>query len=114
MGGRGGAPMRAQANAVASAVGSDGLADRDIRDAVEDVFNITGQSSQWVSLQRLRTALSTRGWDTDRQDRELTRFVSQGKGSLLTEDDEGLLTKAVRRSALGYGDDNYHLIRLNN
>jgi len=86
----------------------------DIRDAVDDVFNITGQSSPWVSLQRLRTALSTRGWDTERQDRELTRFVSQGKGRLLAEEDSGLLTKELRRAKLAYGDDNYHLIRLSN
>ena len=113
MGGRGGSG-RSSAAVAMPAVDANTLADMDIRDAMEDVVNITGQSSPWVSLQRLRTTLSTRGWDTERQDQELTRFVSQGKGRLLAEEDPGLLTKELRRAKLAYGDDNYHLIRLSN
>lgn len=117
MGGRGGSgpsQSRERSGGAATAVDGNALADADIRDAVEDVLNITGQTSQWVTLQRLRTALSTRGWSEDRQDEQLTRFVREGKASLLVEEDAGLVTKAVRRSALAYGDENYHLIRLKN
>lgn len=113
MGGRGGSGNRAAAVMQMPAVDNNALADLDIRDAIDDVLNITGQSSDWVSLQRLRTALSTRGWDSDRQDRELSRFVRQGKGRLLEEEDQGLLTREVRRAALPFGDNVYHLIRLN-
>src|SRR6187402_697489 len=112
MGGRGGSGQRAAAITYVPVADPGVIADMDIRDSIEDVVNITGQTSPWVSLQRLRVALSTRGWDSDRQDRELSRFVSEGKASLLAEEDRGLLTKELRRAALAYGDDNYHLIRL--
>lgn len=115
MGGRGGAPPR---NVLAGliqvpAVDANAVADMDIRDAYEDVINIKGLSGNpWVTLQQLRTALNVRGMDRDRQDRELTRFANERKGTLIPEENQKTLTPAVRNAGLTYGGEVQHLFRI--
>lgn len=112
MGGRGGgssvrSPIVVAQQTIAEA---NALADMDIRDAYDDVLNITGQQSRYVALQRLRVALSTRGWSRERQDEQLRRFVRERKGILIPESNQKVLPQSWRDAALRVGNEEKHLI----
>jgi hypothetical protein len=116
MGGRGGSGRSSAAVIQVPAVDAKALADMDLRDAYEDVANITNAASRnqnqgpWVTIQRLRTALSTRGWDREKQDREITRFVREGKAVAAPESNQKLMTPEFRRSAIQLGNEDKHII----
>lgn len=119
MGGRGGGSSTRSPIVVAqqTLAERDAMADQDIRDAYDNVIDIMGAQHRrnagagpQVSLLRLRTALSTRGWDRDRQDRELLRFVRERKGILIPESNQKALTKAHRDASLRVGNEDKHLI----
>ena len=110
MGGRGGSGRSSAAIVQMPAIDTNAIADMDIRDAYEDVLNITGQVSKFVALQRLRVALSTRGWDRERQDREILRFVRERKGVLSPESNQKVLPQSWRDAALRMGNEDKHLI----
>jgi hypothetical protein len=113
MGGRGGSGRSSAAVIQVPAVDSRALADMDIADAYEDVLNIKGLSGNpWVTLLQLRTALSVRGMDRERQDRELTRFANERKGILVPEENQKTLTPVVRNAGLTYGGEVQHLFRI--
>ena len=113
MGGRGGSGRSSAAVIQVPAVDSNALADMDITDAYEDAVNIKGVAGNpWVTLQQLRTALSVRGMDRERQDRELTRFANERKGILIPEENQKTLTPAVRNAGLTYGGEVQHLFRI--
>ena len=113
MGGRGGSGRSSAAMITVPAVDSNALADMDIADAYEDAINIKGLTGNpWVTLQQLRTALSVRGMDRERQDRELTRFANERKGVLIPEENQKTLTPAVRNAGLTYGGEVQHLFRI--
>lgn len=115
MGGRGGGSSLASKSAPISvpAMDSNAVADLDIRDAYDDAINIKGLTGNpWVTLQQLRTALSVRGFDRDRQDRELIRFANERKGILIPEENQKTLTPAVRKAGLEYGGEVQHLFRI--
>jgi hypothetical protein len=65
-----------------------------------------------VTLQALRTALNVRGWDRERQDRELTRFANERKGIIVPEENQQTLTPALRKAGLDYGGDVNHLFQI--
>lgn len=105
MGGRGGSGRSSAAVIQVPAVDANALADLDIIDAFQDVVNITNAArfdvgNPVVTMQRMRTALATRGWDRDRQDQQLRRFVQEGKGSAMGEPDKRLLTESFKQSGL--------------
>lgn len=112
MGGRGGGSSTRSPIVVAQQTIAErnAVADLDIRDAYDDVLNITGQSSRYVSLQRLRVALSTRGWDREKQDRELLRFTRERKAILIPESNQKVLPQSWRDAALRMGNEDKHLI----
>ncbi len=112
MGGRGGGSSVRSPIVVAQQTieQRNAMADMDIRDAYDDVLNITGQSSPYVSLQRLRVALSTRGWDRERQDREILRFARERKGILSPESNQKVLPQSWRDAAIRMGGEDKHLI----
>ena len=112
MGGRGGSGRSSAAIVQMPAIDTNAIADLDIRDAYDDVLNITGQTSKFVSLQRLRVALSTRGWDRERQDREILRFVRERKGVLSPESNQKVLPQSWRDAALRMGNEDKHLISI--
>lgn len=113
MGGRGGSGRSSAAVIQVPAVDANALADLDIRDAYEDAINIKGLTGNpWVTLQALRTALSVRGMDRERQDRELIRFANERKAILIPEENQKTLTPAVRNAGLSYGGEIQHLFRI--
>ena len=120
MGGRGGSGSRGTDQAPSSravvqvpVVDAEALADLDIRDAYQDVLNIRDRKmGDWVTLLQLRNALSVRGMDKGRQDRELSRFFTQGKGNLDLEVNQKTLTPAVRNAGLVYGGETMHMFNI--
>lgn len=113
MGGRGGSGRSSAAVVQLPAADPNMLADMDIRDAYDDAINIKGLTGNpWVTLQQLRTALSVRGMDRERQDRELTRFANERKAVLIPEENQKTLTPAVRNAGLTYGGEVQHLFRI--
>lgn len=120
MGGRGGSPGTGTSEGrstgplvQAPVFDAKAIADLDIEDAYQDAINIKGLTGNpWVTLQQLRTALNVRGWDRERQDRELTRFANERKGTLIPEENQKTLTPAVRNAGLTYGGEVQHLIRI--
>lgn len=117
MGGRGGGSSVRSPIVVAQQTLADreAMADMDIRDAFEDVANIIGkpvganEQNPWVSLLRLRTALAVRGWDRERQDRELRRFIRDDKGGAVPENNQKSLSQAQRDAAIRMGGQDKHL-----
>ena len=126
MGGRGGSGRSSAAIVqmpVMDTQALESLADADIRDAAEMAIDSMHNPDQvrerdsrdhgpWISLLRLRTALSTLGWDRERQDRELHRFFRQRKANLIPESNQKALTKAHRDAALNVGREDKHLIAI--
>lgn len=113
MGGRGGSGRSSAAIIQVPVMDSNALADMDIRDAYDDALNIKGLTGNpWVTLQQLRTALSTRGMSRERQDQQLTRFADERKGVLIPEENQKTLTQAVRDAGLTYGGEVQHLFRI--
>lgn len=119
MGGRGGSGRSSAAIVQMPAIDSNALADRDIADAYETVLDITGARERsfqthgpWVTLQRLRTALSTLGWDREKQDRELLRLVRERKAIVSPESNQKTMTPEFRRAALQMGGEDKHIFSL--
>lgn len=116
MGGRGGSGRSVAGLIKVPVVDADALADMDLRDAYEDVANITNAASRnqnqgpWVTIQRLRTALATRGWDREKQDREILRFIRERKAVAAPESNQKLMTQAFRDSAIRIGNEDKHII----
>lgn len=116
MGGRGGSGRSSAAIIQVPVVDAKAMADMDLRDAYEDVVAITNKASfndehgPWVTIQQLRTALSTRGWDREKQDREITRFVRERKAVAAPESNQKLMTQAFRNAAIHIGNEDKHII----
>ena len=113
MGGRGGSgtpEARQPALVKVPSVNADELADRDVRDAYEDVLNITNSQVAWVDLTRLRTALNTRGMSRDRQDEALLRMVDQRKIRLIPEENQKVISDRDRAAAIRLSGEDKHLI----
>lgn len=112
MGGRGGSGRSSAAVVQMPAFDANGIADLDIRDAYEDALAANPNSVagvEWVSLTRLRTALAVRGWDRDRQDREILRFVRERKGILNPESNQKVLSPRDRADAITMGGEQKHI-----
>lgn|SRR5688572_691303 len=115
MGGRGGSGRSSAAIVQVPTVDAGAIADLDIRDAFDDALaanpNRTS-GNRWVSLTRLRTALSVRGWDRERQDREILRFVRERKGILNPESNQKVLSKRDRDDAIQMGGEDKHIFTI--
>lgn len=116
MGGRGGSGRSSAAIIQVPVVDANAMADMDLRDAYEDVAAIVNAASRnqnqgpWVTLQRLRTALATRGWDREKQDREIARFVRERKAVAIPESNQQTMTKAFDDAAIIIGNQRKHII----
>lgn len=119
MGGRGGgssvrSPIVVAQQTIAEA---NALADMDIRDAYQQVIDITNptkhqQGGPWVTIQRMRTALSSLGWSRQRQDEQLRRFIRDRKGVAIPESNQKTMTQAFRESALRIGNEDKHIFSI--
>lgn len=120
MGGRGGGSSTRSPIVVAqqSIAQQNEAADLDIRDAYQQVIDITNppdfhqQHGPWVTIQRMRTALSTLGWSRERQDEQLRRFVRERKAIANPESNQKIMTQAFRDSALRIGNEDKHIISI--
>lgn len=115
MGGRGGSGRSSAAIIQVPVVDAAALADLDIRDAYDDALAANpnaGTQSKWVSVERMRTALSVRGWDRERQDEQLLRFVRQNKGTLAPFDTDKLGGAPNRKAAIMVDGDPKGMFRI--
>jgi hypothetical protein len=120
MGGRGGSGRSSAAIVQMPVIDAAAMADLDIKDAYNDVLNITGranspsdqQGGPWVSIFRLRNALATRGWDREKQDRELMRFIRERKAFASSESNRKVMTQQQIEAALHRGGNTIDIISL--
>lgn len=122
MGGRGGSGNRAAAIVQAPVVDSNMLADMDIRDAYQNALDAAGRGDKpsgqeggpWIDMLRLRNALSQLGWDRERQDRELMRFIRERKAFVSSESNRKIMTPRQIDAQLLRGGDTIDVISLKN
>jgi hypothetical protein len=116
MGGRGGSGRSSAGLIKVPVVDAAAMADMDIRDAYEDALaanpNRTNSFGDWVSMERLRTALAVRGWDRERQDQEILRFVRERKGVLSPDSNQKILSDADRRAQIRQGNENQGIFKI--
>lgn len=120
MGGRGGSGRSSAAIIQVPAVDANQLADMDIRDAYQNALDASGRGSKpsgqqggpWLSLLRLRTALSQLGWDREKQDRELMRFIRERKAFVSSEPNRKAMSQRDRDAALARGGDTIDIFSL--
>jgi hypothetical protein len=121
MGGRGGSGRSSAGLIQVPVVDAKALADMDLRDAYEnaiDAGNVRYQTTSfqgpWITLDRLRTALKVLGWDQEKQDREITRFIREGKALSAPYNNQQVMTDAERRAAIRLGNQEKHIISFYN
>ena len=120
MGGRGGSGRSSAAVIQVSAGDANAMADLDIRDAYQNALDRSGRGSApsgqeggpWLNVLDLRTALSTLGWDREKQDRELLRFIRERKAFVSSEPNRKVMTQRMRDAALHRGGDTIDIISL--
>lgn len=125
MGGRGGGSSTRSPIVVAqqTLAEREAMADMDIRDAYEAAIDaspnpartrdtMNAGSGPWISMVRMRNALSTLGWSRERQDTELTRFLRQRKSIMIPESNQKAMDKRDRDAALHIGNEDKHLISI--
>lgn len=107
MGGRGGAPMRAQSNAPAAPVAAPGSAEAQIRDAYTRLAERPGA---WVPLADLRRSLG----DMTRQlqDETLKSIAVKTGVQIIPWDNRNALSERDHRAALRFGGQENHAIRI--
>jgi hypothetical protein len=105
MGGRGGAPMRAQSNAATlPPVSSSSLEDQILSSyqTLRDQFD-----NMWVGLLELRREI---GGSRAQQDAALLNLVSQRKIRLIPEENQKTITEADHGAAINLSGEMKHLI----
>jgi hypothetical protein len=102
------------------AVDANALADMDIRDAYQNALDASGRGDKpsgqtggpWMSMLRLRTALSQLGWDRGKQDRELMRFIRERKAFASSEPNRKVMSQRDRDAQLTRGGDTIDIISI--
>ncbi len=122
MGGRGGSGRSIAAPALVQvpAVDANAMADLDIRDAYQTALDIMGKGDKpsemtggpWVDMLRLRTALSQLGWDREKQDREIMRFLRERKAVGQSEANRKVMTQRQVDAQLMRGGNTVDIISL--
>ena len=120
MGGRGGSGRSSAAIIQVPVVGAATMADLDIRDAYQHALDARGignkpsgqQGGPWVSMLELRTALSTLGWDKEKQDRELMRFFRERKAFANSEPNRKVMTQRMIDAQLMRGGNTIDIVSL--
>lgn len=119
MGGRGGSGRSSAGLIKVPVVDAKEMADMDLRDAYQDRVNINRGTSlatfnqgqgPWITLLELRTALSVRGWDREKQDREILRFIRERKAVASPLSNQKVMTDRVRNAAIHTGGQDKHII----
>lgn len=122
MGGRGGSGRSSAAIIQVPVVDANTLADMDIRDAYQNAADTLGKGSipsgqeggPWISMLRIRTALSQLGWDKEKQDRELMRFIRERKAFASSEPNRKVMSKRDIDAQLLRGGNTVDIISLKN
>lgn len=124
MGGRGGGSSVRSPIVVAqqSIAERNAMADMDIRDAYQNALDAMGRGNKpsgqeggpWMSMLRLRTALSQLGWSREKQDTELMRFIRERKAFVTPESNRKVMSQRDRDAALHRGGDTIDVFSLKN
>lgn len=113
MGGRGGAPMRAQSNAPGAA-GPDGMSaeEKVIRELVQTASrsDTMGGRGEAVSITSIRRRLDARGWSREKQNKEFTKLAS--KATFIPQSDQKFLTRQQREDFFYQGGQPKSWMRL--
>ena len=121
MGGRGGSGRSSAALIQVPVVDAAAMADLDIRDAYQHALDARGRGNQpsgiqgggpWVSMLELRNALSTLGWDKEKQDRELMRFIRERKAFAHSEANRKIMTQRMIDAQLTRGGNTIDIVSL--
>lgn len=107
MGGRGGAPMRAQSNVAATPTAAAPSAEMQIRQAYTQLKERPGA---WVPLADLRQALS--GLTREQQDSALKSLAVQSGVQIIPWDNRNALSARDHQAALRFGGQENHAIRI--